>query len=104
MHLVTTARIKDQQLLEFLKIGDEDDELGESMVAIEAGSRRHHVPKFCATRWSARVSTLSALIAKYTVKNGVFQNSRLGCLYVHSSTTPNRVFLKPPFEGVTGHP
>ena len=39
-----------------------------------------------------------------TVKNGVFQNSCLGCLYVHSSTTPNRVFLKPPFEGVTGHP
>ena len=40
----------------------------------------------------------------YTVKNGVFQNSCLGCLYVHSSTTPNRVFLKPLFEGVTGHP
>lgn len=35
------------------------------MVAIEAGSRRHHLPKFCATRWSARVTTLSALIAKY---------------------------------------
>ena len=40
----------------------------------------------------------------HTVKNGVFQNSCLGCLYVHSSTTPNRVFLKPPFEGVTEHP
>ena len=40
----------------------------------------------------------------YIVKNGVFQNSCLGCLYVHSSTTPNRVFLKPPLEGVTGHP
>ena len=39
----------------------------------------------------------------HTVKNGVFQNSCLGCLYVHSSTTPNRGFLKPPFEGVTGH-
>ena len=37
-------------------------------------------------------------------KNGVFQNSCLGCLHVHSSTTPNWVFLKPPFEGVTGHP
>ena len=34
----------------------------------------------------------------------MFQNSYLGCLYVHSSTTPNRVFLKPSFEGVTGHP
>ena len=42
--------------------------------------------------------------SSHTVKNGVFQNSSLGCLYVHSSTTPNRVFLKPPFEGVTGHP
>ena len=40
----------------------------------------------------------------YTVKNGVFRNRCLGCLNVHSSTTPNRVFLKPPFEGVTGHP
>ena len=40
----------------------------------------------------------------HTVKNGVFRYSYLGCLYVHSSTTPNRVFLKPPFEGVTGHP
>ena len=39
----------------------------------------------------------------YTVKNWVFQNSCLGCLNVHSSTTPYRVFLKPPFEGVTGH-
>ena len=40
----------------------------------------------------------------YTVKNGVFQNICLGCLNVHSSIIPNRVFLKPPFEGVTGHP
>ena len=34
----------------------------------------------------------------------VFQNSSLGCLNIHSSTTPNRVFLKPPYDGVTGHP
>ena len=40
----------------------------------------------------------------HTVKNGVFQNSCLGCLNVHSSSTPNRVFFKPPFEGATGHP
>ena len=39
-----------------------------------------------------------------TVKNRVFQNSFLGVLHVHSSTTPNRMFLKPPFEGVTEHP
>ena len=40
----------------------------------------------------------------YTAKNGVFQNSCLGCLNVNSSGTPNKVFHKPPFEGVTGHP
>ena len=44
------------------------------------------------------------LYTDYTVKNWVFQNSCLGCLNVHSSTTPYRVFLKLPFEGVTGHP
>ena len=33
----------------------------------------------------------------------MFQNGCFGCLNVHSSNTPNRVFLKPAFEGVTGH-
>ena len=42
-----------------------EEDLSESMAEIEAGSRRHHVPKFCATRWSARICTISALIAKY---------------------------------------
>ena len=28
-------------------------------------SKRHHIPKFCATHWIAGVSTLSALMAKY---------------------------------------
>ena len=35
------------------------------MVAVESGSKRHHIPQLCATRWSARVSTLLALVAKY---------------------------------------
>ena len=35
------------------------------MVAIPSGSKKHHIPKFCAAHWSARASTLSALIAKY---------------------------------------
>ena len=26
-----------------------------------------HIPKFCATRWTARVSTLSAIIAQYDI-------------------------------------
>ena len=50
-----------KELSDFLMI----DELSESMTEIEAGSRRYHVPKFCATHWSARVRTLSALMAKY---------------------------------------
>ena len=32
---------------------------------MEDGSKRQTVPKFCATRWSPKVSTLSALLAKY---------------------------------------
>ena len=46
-----------------MKIGDEDGEFDESMVSIGSVSKRHHIPKLCATHWSARVSTLSALIA-----------------------------------------
>ena len=55
-----------KEFLDFLMIED-DDELSESMTEIEAGSRRYDVPKFCATHWSARVRTLSALIAKYVI-------------------------------------
>ena len=57
---------QDEELLDSLILADEDDDqLSGSMAEIEAGARRRHVPKFCATRWSARVSTLSALMAKY---------------------------------------
>ena len=65
LEIASCNNSKDQQLFDFLKIGDEDDEFDESMVVIESDSKRHHIPKFCATRWSARVSTLSALIGKY---------------------------------------
>ena len=58
LEIASCNNSKDQQLLDFSKIGDEDDEFDESMVAIESGSKRHHIPKLCATRWSARVSTL----------------------------------------------
>ena len=40
-----------------------DDELSESIKSIAEGGRK--VPKFCSTHWTARVTTLSALIAKY---------------------------------------
>lgn len=58
---------QDKELLDLLILEELDDnyKFSESLTEIEAGSRRLHVPKFCATRWSARVSTLSALIAKY---------------------------------------
>ncbi len=32
---------------------------------IKAGARKILVPKLCRTRWSSRVETLSALMAKY---------------------------------------
>ena len=43
---------------------DEDEE-DESAKTLEEGSKRQTVPKFCATRWSAKVTTLSAFLAKY---------------------------------------
>ena len=39
--------------------------MNESDIAIKQGSHKKSVPKFCATRWTARVDTLSGLIAKY---------------------------------------
>ena len=42
-----------------------DDELSESVQSIAEGGRKVCVPKFCSTRWTARTTTLSALIAKY---------------------------------------
>ena len=39
--------------------------LNESDIAIKQGPHKKSVQKFCATRWTARVDTLSALIVKY---------------------------------------
>ena len=49
----------EQQLLELLI---DDDNTSESAQAIKEGGRK---TKLCATRWTARLSTLSALLAKY---------------------------------------
>ena len=54
----------DDDLLDLLT-AEEDDDLAESVAAIKQGAKRRSIPKFCATRWSARVSTLSAMLAKY---------------------------------------
>ena len=43
----------------------DDAMLNESDIAIKQGSHKKLVSKFCTTRWTARVDTLSAVIAKY---------------------------------------
>ena len=43
----------------------DQDEEDESAKTLEEESKRQTVPKFCATRWSAKVTILSALLAKY---------------------------------------
>ena len=51
----------DQQLIDLLTESDEWD----STQAVREGSRRMVVLAFCATHWTARVSTLSTLLAKF---------------------------------------
>ena len=41
---------------------EEDSELADKLVV---GSKQKQVPRLCETRWSARVTTLSSVIAKY---------------------------------------
>ena len=54
-----------RELLGALVACADEDEEDESVKTMEEGSKRQTVPKFCATRWSAKVTTLSALLAKY---------------------------------------
>ena len=61
---VSAASKENDDLAEQL-LQTDDDMLNESDIAIKQGSHKKSVPKFCATRWTARVDTLSALIAKY---------------------------------------
>ena len=42
-----------------------DEDLKQSNIGIQIGARKRSVPKLCPTRWSSKVETLSALIAKY---------------------------------------
>ena len=61
---VSVASEENDDLAEQL-LRTDDDMLNESDIAIKQGSQKKSVPKVCATRWTARVDTLSALIAKY---------------------------------------
>ena len=63
---------EDKQLIDLLSEGDE----GDSTQAIREGSRRKIVPAFCPTRWTARVSTLSTLLAKYVTVLKTFEKIR----------------------------
>ena len=55
----------DNELLSPLVACADEDEEDESAKTLEEGSKRKTVPKFCATRWSAKGTTPSALLAKY---------------------------------------
>ena len=63
--LQTAAASDDSELLSALVACADEDEEDESAKTLEEGSKRQTVPKFCATRWSAKVTTLSALLANY---------------------------------------
>ena len=60
-----SAESKENDDLAAQLLQTDDDMLNESDIAIKQGSYKKSVPKFCATRWTARVDTLSAIIAKY---------------------------------------
>lgn len=62
---VASSEKDDQELLKLLTEIDAAGDLSESAQAIKDGGKKKTVPKFCATRWTSRVSTLSALLAKY---------------------------------------
>jgi len=51
-------------------------DLSESAEAVKEGGKKKTVPKFCATRWTARVSTLSALLSKYVEVLKALENIR----------------------------
>ena len=46
---------------------DDNDIMSKSAAELKSGANKKTVPKFCATRWTARMSTLSALLAKYEI-------------------------------------
>ena len=55
----------DNELLSPLVACADEDEEDESAKTLEEGSKQKTVPKFCATCWSAKGTTPSALLAKY---------------------------------------
>ena len=63
--LQTAASSDYSELLSALVACADEDKEDESAKTLEEGSKRQTVTKFCGTRWSAKVTSLSALLAQY---------------------------------------
>ena len=56
---------KARELNDLMECSKDSDEFTQSIQALKEGSQKVSVSKFCPTRWSARLLTLSTLLAKY---------------------------------------
>ena len=65
VEVASTRRDDQKALLDLLTETDCTEKVSESAQALKEGRKKSTVPKFCATRWTARISTLSALLSKY---------------------------------------
>ena len=65
VEVASACRDDQKALLDLLTETDCTEEVSDSAQAVKEGGKRSTVPKFCATRWTARISTLSALLSKY---------------------------------------
>ena len=72
---VSSSCSGDHHLLNLLA-SDAAGDLSKSAEAMKKGGNRKTVPKFCATRWTARVSTLSSLLSKYVEVLKALENIR----------------------------
>jgi hypothetical protein len=72
---VSSSCSGDHHLLNLLA-SDTAGDLSKSAEAMKEGGNKKTVPKFCATRWTARVSTLVSLLSKYVVVLKALENIR----------------------------
>ena len=63
--MASTCRNDQKALLDLLTETDCTEKVSELAQALKEGGKKSTVPKFCATRWTACISTLSALLSKY---------------------------------------
>ena len=66
LEIASSRRMTTEQLLlNLLTETDTTEQLSVSAEAIKEGAKKKTMPKFCATRWTGRISTLSVLLSKY---------------------------------------